>query len=60
MNEKENKYLRCTRCNRIWNVSIDTKYTEETYICPSCEGRLRRIEAANKTKKGNKNDRRTQ
>lgn len=54
LKEKEKRYMCCTRCNQEWNVPINTKFISETYICPSCEGRLGRIEAANNAKKENR------
>lgn len=38
------KFLHCTQCGFRWNVSQESKETDETYICPKCRGRNKREE----------------
>lgn len=30
------RYIKCTECNRKWNVSAVEPIDKNTYICPQC------------------------
>lgn len=30
------RYIKCSKCNRAWNISTKLKVITERYICPDC------------------------
>lgn len=36
------RYLTCTKCKKVWNVSRKSLYVNSSYICPYCKGKERK------------------
>ena len=30
------RYLTCTKCKKVWNVSVQATYVSSNYVCPHC------------------------
>lgn len=33
---RERKYMTCSNCGKLWNVSLKEKVSPQYYICPVC------------------------